>query len=512
MGKTRIKAAPAPPAPAAVCSTETPATTRKRKAVNTPPSAETAAPTLNEYEQAREKRVKENEARLQALQLPALARVLAPPPKPARARGLVKKKARAAEAAPPRKSLRLAGGAVEGALAGGILEERRDGSVLLASGGLYLPAVDAPKTRPSGVLPFASTNGDAASDAVFLQTLRDATVVTSFVPSCTSAELAKAGVSLPEHNVAKACVKGITHLDFLPRSDALLLALGDKEGNISLFSPTESSIDEAESESNDGVWLARPHSQYISGLKWARSGAPKLFTCSYDGSLRCLDATQGEWREALVSEDEFSCFDCTPDGTLLLIGDNEGGVRTLDSRGGGATPAMAAHSKRVNTVQLEQGGSLVATACGDASVCVWDLRKGLGGKCKPLASLSHGKSCQSAYWAPSGPTRLLTTSYDDTLTVWSDKYESATRIKHDNNTGRWLLPFRAIWAADGAAVVCGNMSRETELFDPKTGGSMARWRHEALLTAVPSRHACHAGGAAVAAATASGRVHVWMKR
>jgi WD repeat-containing protein 76 len=85
-------------------------------------------------------------------------------------------------------------------------------------------------------------------------------------------------------------------------------------------------------------------------------------------------------------------------------------------------------------------------------------------------------------------------------------------IKHDNNTGRWLLPFRAIWAADGSAVICGSMKRETEFFSASTGKSLKALKNPELLTAVPSRHAVNAEGTAIAAATASGRVHIWMSR
>lgn len=73
---------------------------------------------------------------------------------------------------------------------------------------------------------------------------------------------------------------------------------------------------------------------------------------------------------------------------------------------------------------------------------------------------------------------------------------------------RWLLPFRAIWAPCGEAFVCGSMSRETELINAGSGKHLAKLC-DPLLTAVPSRHAVAADGTAIAAATASGRIHVW---
>lgn len=187
-------------------------------------------------------------------------------------------------------------------------------------------------------------------------------------------------------------------------------------------------------------------------------------------------------------------------------------------------PPLPPPPSQVNTVSAERGGAghRVATACGDATVCVWDARA-LGARpaaAAPLLSLRHGKSCQSAYFSPAGAPRLLVTSYDDTVAVWSAAADSppappparpAVSVRHDNQTGRWLLPLRAVWTPGGDAFVVGSMKRETEVFSAATGARVAAHAHPSLLTAVPSRHAVHPGRAgAVAAGTASGRAHIWL--
>ena len=73
-------------------------------------------------------------------------------------------------------------------------------------------------------------------------------------------------------------------------------------------------------------------------------------------------------------------------------------------------------------------------------------------------------------------------------------------------------PDHAAAAAQAAdAVVVGSMRRETELIDV-AGRYLARLSDAAAMTAIPSRHACHAFTPAIAAATASGRVHVWQPK
>ena len=53
-------------------------------------------------------------------------------------------------------------------------------------------------------------------------------------------------------------------------------------------------------------------------------------------------------------------------------------------------------------MQIEPGEEhLLATACSDNSICIWDVRKlSQGGK--PVSSVSHSLTCQSAYFAPDG--------------------------------------------------------------------------------------------------------------
>ena len=143
---------------------------------------------------------------------------------------------------------------------------------------------------------------------------------------------------------------------------------------------------------------------------------------------------------------------------------------------------------------------------------LWDTRK-VGKGAAPLHSLAHGKSCQGAYFAPAGPVRVLTTSYDDTLRVWSglgggDKAQ-ALAVKHNNQTGRWVSPFRAVWAPAGDAFVVGSLKRGTEVYNAGSGALMAAHLSE-MATAIPPRHACHPCLQAIAAGTGSGRLHIWL--
>lgn len=506
---------------------EKPARKRQRSASLPTPPVQPANEHMNEYERLRAERIAANQQRLLALNIDKLSAVIhSNVEKKQTVRGLStagKSRRRAASNVEPRKSLRVQGMAPDGTMAAGIADERRDGTVVLASGGTFAVPEAPQKTRPVGDLPFKSLNGKPESDATFLSTLRSDSECVPAVPCMvTAAELKR--LSLAERDVAKVCPRGVTHMDFMPGEDGLLVvAAGDKEGNVGIFFPDATPADAKENQpmeveedddddgAADGVLLTKPFGQYVSGIKWAKQGTQRLFACSYDGSVRTLDVAAGQWLESYVSkEEEFSSFDVTPCGTTAYVADNDGGVTIVDMRAGtrATGPEFSAHYERVNCTSLAPQGGLLATSASDRTCCIWDIRKGLSRGAKPLHRLQHGKSCHGAYWAPQGPARLLTTSYDDTLNVWSADGQLNVRIKHNNQTGKWLLPFRAIWTPSGDGVVVGSMQRETEIFSAANGACLAKHRSD-YLTAIPTRHASHASGNAIAAGTASGRVHIW---
>jgi len=74
-----------------------------------------------------------------------------------------------------------------------------------------------------------------------------------------------------------------------------------------------------------------------------------------------------------------------------------------------------------------------------------------------VESVMSSGSCEGR----AGSKRVLTTSRDNTLRIWDGAKGLAERvvIKHNNNTGRWISPLRAVWSPAGDAVICGNMGR-----------------------------------------------------
>lgn len=85
----------------------------------------------------------------------------------------------------------------------------------------------------------------------------------------------------------------------------------------------------------------------------------------------------------------------------------------------------------------------------------------------PLVVHIHPHSdLQAAAWAPDGSGRLLSISFDDTLRVWGPTPAGAGPgeaagwgeqlvMRHNNNTGRWVVPFRVAWGPGAEFFVTG---------------------------------------------------------
>ncbi len=491
---------------------------------------------LSEFELQRMKRMEENASRMRALGIDttkasidqaAMKRKKAPA---ASQRGLPRKRVVVPESE-RRRSSRIKGDAADG---NEVTEELRGGKVMTKD---MMPAApDVPQERHSkGEIEFDSMNATTEEDAETLAILRRMTDGHgSGVKSGNKSERSngsKSGptrrsiksLSLAEQDVAKVTKAGTVHLSFMPGTSDVIAA-GDKKGGVGLWRVNA----EEKEGSCDGVHVFAPHAQYVSGLVWGERSENQLVTASYDGSVRRLDVEKGVFSLIHSDEDvEFSALNTS--GSVLYLGTNNGYLDAVDLRIPPG-PSSVLHSlhvseKKINTVDIDVKGNAHHLVCSgtDCTVKVFDTRKVLKTTSKPSASKltapmlagHHPRACQGAYFAPDGSGRIVSTSFDDTVRVWDSRrgkggeMEDTLIINHDNQTGRWVFPFRAVWTADSSSVIVGNMKRYLDVFDATTGKLTCQGSEPELMTAIPSRNCCSDDGQRIAAATASGRVHVY---
>ena len=381
------------------------------------------------------------------------------------------------------------------------LIEGKDGDV---AGSLKrAPAFLGP--RPFVSAADGSSSSEREEEVEMLEWLRNAPLVeagsTPTQPS-TSSHLTM--WHLGENRVLKMTKDGITHLSFLPTISSLVLASGDKQGNVSVWRCPHKRDDADESSL---ISFPSLHAEYISGLHWQGNS---LITTSYDSAqpIRVLDVEAGAFSlHSLGGEIEISSASAPTSG-LIYLGTNEGGLLGYDMKASAvARTIKTIHQKRLNTVEVDQSGSYLLTSSSDTTAKVFDLRA----LDKPLHTIELGKSSHAARFCPfrHEASSILTISFDDTLRLWSfegGKVEPSLSVSHNNNTGRWVLPFKPIWI-DDERFACGNMNRGIDIYCAKKGAILHTLTSD-LMTAIPPRLAHHPSLPFLAAATSSGRAHV----
>ena len=137
---------------------------------------------------------------------------------------------------------------------------------------------------------------------------------------------------------------------------------------------------------------------------------------------------------------------------------------------------------------------------------------------KPLAVQHVNRSINSAFFSPTGKY-LLTTTMKDTLDIISDahllkgKITPDHRIRHNNQTGRWLTTFHAKWHPTSTEdlFISGSMlkPRTIQIFKGN-GGDIVRDISGEALTAVVSRCCFHPSEEklVIAGGNSSGRVTI----
>jgi WD40 repeat protein len=181
------------------------------------------------------------------------------------------------------------------------------------------------------------------------------------------------------------------------------------------------------------------------------------------------------------------------------------------------------HEKKIGCISVCKDGKYLATASNDSTVGLWDLRKlptETSEQSDALHTLTFRRSVTSVYFNPINSAKILSTCYDDhvrvhyNLTVGNNI--SHSEISHNNQTGRWITNFKAVWdpkSPDYAVV--GNMNRGIDIINAGIGGidsaEIVRNITSDYLTAQPAVNAFHPNLDVIASGNASGKIAIWSR-
>ncbi|KAI8503366.1 WD repeat-containing protein 76 [Branchiostoma belcheri] len=479
---------------------------------------------MSEYEKKRLQNIKENAAFFESIDLASakndLSEVSASAKKCAQPRGLkVKRQYESRMPPPPRpRSLRL--------------QNKNPEGVDLPPRPEPLPLYQNSHPRkPAGPLDMSATNvkgNDIGLGDRFQQDLHKLAKISipesdgkkrltvtqeSFLKSVQS-------MTISEERVAKVTPERIFSVAVHPSTTKMLVCAGDKWGRLGLW-------DVESQDGDDGVYLYNPHSRPINCLQFSPVHHGKLYMCSYDGTMRCAEFEKDVFSEVYSTEEGADVlvkyFDfLSEDGTTCLLGLSDGDVAVVDTRTKGceAEHLYPAHERTIKTVSVHPTQRhYFVSCCNDSNVYIYDLRnmKKKGSQQFVASLYQHSRSVSSAYFSPASGSRILTTCFDDrirvfeTSTIGQQTVKPLREVRHNNQTGRWLTPFRAVWVPGRDDLfMSGSMKqpRQIELYSDQTS-LLHTFTSPDYLTSICSINAFHPTQSLLAGANSSGKVHVF---
>ncbi|XP_014106473.1 PREDICTED: WD repeat-containing protein 76 [Pseudopodoces humilis] len=316
---------------------------------------------------------------------------------------------------------------------------------------------------------------------------------------------------LSEENIRKVVKARVCSMAIHPSESTILVAAGDKLGHIGLWNVS--------CRTEEGHHMFIPHSFQVNCMHFSPCNPAHLLSLSND-TLRCGDVTRAVFDEICRSEESFSCFDFLEEHACSALVSHWGGeVAVVDTRTPGASSELSADIGlgRTRTVHVHPVNKHYFLAAGLLDVCVFDVRYLKAKGNKPLSSLTgHTKSVASAYFSPVTGSRVVTVCADDKLRVYDTTSLSPTAkllssIRHNNNTGRWLTRFRAIWdPKQEHCFLVGSMAqpRQIQVFQD-TGKLLHSFCNVDCLASVCSINVVHPSQNILVGGNSSGRLHVF---
>ena len=338
-------------------------------------------------------------------------------------------------------------------------------------------------------------------------------------------------LSLKEEDCAKVVEARITQTIFHPTSEKLLCLAGDKMGCLGIWDVNhgkrKSTLATDDTSINaDGVYKYMPHIANITSIHcWANS-ANKIYSTSYDGTVRCLDIHAEEFDlfhtvKGDIFDNEAMIQDATylRDGNSILLGMGSGDVALLDARTGKQGWFQEFHQSKINSIQQNpMNENILITASGgvNGKFSIHDLR--MVGKSKFEAVHSHKghtKSINAAYFSGDGD-HVVTVGQDNYVFCWSKWDTKSPSIKkqyHDNHTGRWLSTLKPSFdpkAPNTFVLGCMDKTRKMEIFNINRKSHCLDKCIDLLgVNSVQSRNCFHPSLDVVAGGNSSGRVSVF---
>jgi len=262
-------------------------------------------------------------------------------------------------------------------------------------------------------------------------------------------------------DVAKVVGDGrILNLTFLNNPQPILIS-ASSSGQLSIWNTQTQRESSLKSTKVCGITI-QAHDRGITTVKPHPIEPSKVFTSSYDGSVRVLDLSLSQIMDIVAdpstrtssigkSADSYSFTSldliAKSAGNHIAVSDSYGRLIFTDLRTNALnSSAIVEGNKKINTVVCNpMNENMIATSDRDARIALYDIRH----LKKSMLEHSLNRVQTHIQWSPSG-RNLVSIGYDDRIHVWNGILNGKNRsnfipnhsIAHNNQTGRWLTPFK----------------------------------------------------------------------
>ncbi len=215
-------------------------------------------------------------------------------------------------------------------------------------------------------------------------------------------------------------------------------------------------------------FLEGPDSVIIS-LAWSPDGE-LLVTGQQDGSVRVWDIRNREEATVLLQPTDFTIGEVqhvawAPDGQHIAASSEDGQIRVWDRESGGEARLLTGHLYEPYRIAWAEDSQRLLSASRDGTVRLWDIAS--GGELQRLAG--HLDEVSGLAWSPDG-SQVASSGADLTIRIW----ETDTGAEVATLTGHEAWVTTVLWLPDGR-LVSGGADGTIRLWDVETGAEVADW-------------------------------------
>jgi WD40 repeat protein/transcriptional regulator with XRE-family HTH domain len=210
------------------------------------------------------------------------------------------------------------------------------------------------------------------------------------------------------------------------------------------------------------------HAIWVSKVAFGPHGL--LASISYGGKVKLWDARTGRGIATLQGYSRVICaVSFSPDGTLLVQGDDQGMIRAWDVKTGRCLKAFQGHAGRIWSVAFSPDGKTFATGGDDKIVKLWEVGRETEEENEYCLMTFEGHTTMVWSTAISPDGKMLASGgFERTVKLWKVNKQNNLAILQGHDNFVWSVTF----SPDGKILASGNNDGEIRLWETESGNCL----------------------------------------